>query len=285
MDGRLNEPNFDQALLSLADLAEAWLNTNQLQGYMGSDSLAFGRSGAVFQLMTDTIFLAPAVPFSYPFRYDTEDFFGGADWTKMFVTKLLRTGTGNCHSIPLLYKLLCDQLGAPAYLALAPNHLYIKQHSKSLGWYNTELTSASFPLDSWLMASGYISADALRAGTWMDTLSAEQSIALCMVDLAHGYRRKHPELDDDFAERCAATVLAKDPDFVPALLLQVDVLKDRYLHNHNAGVLTRLNTLAGALVKLDYRDIPQDVYLSWLADLSEHREQYTNPALNNVLTR
>gem|GEM_PF-4659315 len=44
----------------------------------------------------------------------------------------------------------------PAYLAMAPNHTYIKLRSDKNGWYNTELTSASFPIDSWLMVSGYI---------------------------------------------------------------------------------------------------------------------------------
>jgi len=33
-------------------------------------------------------------------------------------------------------------------LSLAPNHIYIKNYSEKIGWYNTELTSATFPTDA-----------------------------------------------------------------------------------------------------------------------------------------
>jgi hypothetical protein len=235
--------------------------------------------------MTDTIFLVQSLPLSLPFRYDPEDFFGARDWTNMFVTKLLATRSGNCHSMPILYKLLCDELGVKAHLALAPNHLYVKQRSKELGWYNTELTSAAFPLDSWLMASGYISTDALRSGIWMDTLGTRRSLALCLVDLAQGYQRKYPGLNDGFAERCVDLALAQDEHFIPALLLRVDILKNRYQHKREPAVLEQLNALAGILVQLDYRDIPKEVYLSWLEDLNNHKDRYANPALNTNFTR
>ncbi len=34
---------------------------------------------------------------------------------------------------------------------------------------NTELTSRSFPTDAWIMATGYISPDAVRSGIYLDT--------------------------------------------------------------------------------------------------------------------
>jgi len=284
LDEQLDENTFNETLTNHARLAEAWLVTNHLQGYSGVDSLHFARSGAVFKLMTDTIFLMPGIPLSLPFRYEAEDFFGARDWTNMFVTKLLATRSGNCHSMPILYKLMCDELGVKAHLALAPNHLYIKQRSKALGWYNTELTSAAFPLDSWLMASGYISTDALRSGIWMDTLGTRRSLALCLVDLAQGYQRKYPGLNDGFVEDCVELALAQDEHFIPALLLRADVLKQRYQHKQDPAVLEQLNALAGLLVKLDYRDIPKEVYLRWLEDLSTHKERYANPALNTNFT-
>jgi len=61
-----------------------------------------------------------------PYVYDFDDFMGDKDWTKQFVTKLMRTHTGNCHSLPYLYKILCEEIGAKASLVLGPNHVYIK---------------------------------------------------------------------------------------------------------------------------------------------------------------
>lgn len=75
-----------------------------------------------------------------PYTYDFEDFTGLKDYSKVFVTKLLRTKKGNCLSFPLLYKILCDELGTESYLALAPKHLYIKHQDENGQWINVELT-------------------------------------------------------------------------------------------------------------------------------------------------
>ena len=85
--------------------------------------------------------------------------------------------------MPLLYKLIMDKLGEKCWLSLAPNHMYIKAWNKRAGWYNIELTCADFPTDAWLTASGYIHLDAIRNGIYMDTLSVQQSIALCLTDI------------------------------------------------------------------------------------------------------
>lgn len=83
-----------------------------------------------------------------PFNYDFDDVFGHQDWSNMFVNKLLESHTGNCHSIPYLYKILAGEIGVTANLSLAPNHIYIKHRSVKDGWYNTELTSGIFPIDA-----------------------------------------------------------------------------------------------------------------------------------------
>ena len=83
-----------------------------------------------------------------PYSYDFDDPFGHKDWDNMFVSKLLNTGKGNCHSLPYLYKIIAEELGISAHLALAPNHIYIKHKNEKDGWYNTELTSGIFPIDA-----------------------------------------------------------------------------------------------------------------------------------------
>lgn len=148
LDNRLDEEAFNTALGNFARLAEAWLEANHLQGYTGADSVIFARSGAVFKLMTDTIFLAPGIPLNTPFRYDPDDFFGAQDWTNMFVTKLLATGKGNCHSMPILYKLLCDELGVKSNLALAPTTSTLSSAAKR--WAGTTPNSPA-PPSLWIL--------------------------------------------------------------------------------------------------------------------------------------
>lgn len=96
----------------------------------------------------------------------------------MFVSTLMVTRKGNCHSLPLFYKLLTEELGEKSWLALAPNHAYIKLHNQADGWYNVELTSGQFPTDVWIKASGYIHTDAIRNGIYMDTLSLKATVLL-----------------------------------------------------------------------------------------------------------
>ncbi len=49
-------------------------------------------------------------------KYDFDDYWGAKDYSKMFVSKLMRTNSGQCHSMPLLYLILAEQIGAAASL-------------------------------------------------------------------------------------------------------------------------------------------------------------------------
>lgn len=233
-----------------------------------------------------------------PFNYDFDDVFGHDNWSKMFVSKLLETHTGNCHSIPYLYKIIAEEIGVTANLALAPNHVYIKHRSIKNGWYNTELTSGIFPIDAWLMASGYIHLDAIRNGVYMKALDDKESIALCLVDLAQGYQR-HEFYDLDFIIKCADKALEYFPNYVNAMILKTEA-KGKKIEN----ILDRYNTdfrdvrkypkthtifkeIENELTKiheLGYRQMPEEMYLDWLVSLKEEREKYTNKKITTFNT-
>ena len=38
----------------------------------------------------------------------------------------MKTDSGQCTSLPIYYKILCDELGGQSALAMAPRHMYIK---------------------------------------------------------------------------------------------------------------------------------------------------------------
>jgi len=283
LDDALDHDVYNERILGYAAITEAWFNANHLNDNHAPDSVQFAKSGALFHLITDTVFAEGRVPISLPFTYDTTDFFGLHDWTKMFVTKLLATHSGNCHSMPLFYKILAEELGVKAYLAVAPNHLYLKQHSEKIGWYNTELTSAAFPTDAWLMASGYVSSDALRSGIYMDTLSDKQTLSLCLIDLAEGFQDKYPQDNEEFILKCCAMALEYYPVCVAALQLKAEAigrLRERTVDEAmKAAYLDELNSTLSRLVDLGYREVPLEVFQLWFAELRNHPEKFANPRM------
>ncbi|MDR2037604.1 MAG: hypothetical protein LBQ60_06745 [Bacteroidales bacterium] len=240
--------------------------------------------------MTDTIPIIvqdSIVLLHIPFHYNLDDFTGEKDWSNMFVIKLLETHKGNCHSLPILYKLICEEMGERAWLSFAPNHLYIKLRNEQSGWYNTELTTGHFPTDAWLMASGYVHIDAIRNGVYMDTLSQKQSIAMCLIDLAEGFQKKFGnDFNPGFVLNCCETALKYYPNYVNALLLQAETLMKAYRKQPNKNtpenkqLLTRLNGMYSRIHKLGYRKMPDKMYLEWLMSLQGQKE-YQNQTLIN----
>ena len=141
--------------------------------------------------------------------YDFEDIYGRLDWTKMFVTKLMQTNTGQCHSMPLLYLILAEELQIEAYLAFSPEHSYIKLQDNTGSWVNLELTNGYYTTDLWLLSSGLVKSEAISSGIYMTPLSKEETIAQCLVDLAQGYIKKYG--GDRFVLQCVERALEYDP--------------------------------------------------------------------------
>ncbi|WP_420578347.1 hypothetical protein [Ekhidna sp.] len=223
---------------------------------------------------------------STPFEYDFEDFNGDQDWTKMFVTKALFTNSGNCHSLPFLYKIIVEELGEEAWLAMAPNHTYIKHRSMQNGMYNTELTTGHFPTDSWIMASGYIKLDAVVNAVYMDTLSKKESVAVTLVDLAQGYKKKYGENhNQEFVLKCLDKALEYYPQYVNALILKAEIHKGQYENTMNQygadspsdlwndptlkAQFDQIQAQYAHIHKLGYRKMPDDMYMNWLLDVEE----------------
>lgn len=301
-DNELNFELFNKEVAELNRLCEAVLKSRQLL-YNEADKENVSKHAAIFSVITDTI------PISYnreivkrpPFVYDFEDFFGHKDWSKMFVVKLMNTKKGNCHSLPYLYKILAEEMGTDAYLSLAPNHIYIKLKNKKNGWYNTELTSGIFPIDAWIKSSGYIHMNAIRNGIFMDTLGQQQSIALCLMDLAQGYERKIGVNDGAFILKACETALKHYPNFINALLIKVSTQEkllftqmktagveyptELYAHYPDAEKL--VNDLEQNYIKihqLGYRKMPETMYLDWLTSLEKNKEKYQNRKIVNFNT-
>lgn len=277
LDGKLDSIEVNKNLKLLHNLAVNLMKDRFLY-YPEKDKDIVNKWAATFQVMCDTIPLniEDKIYQYIPFHYDFNDVFGHSNPENLFVSKLVITRGGNCHSMPYLYKIVAEDLGVEANLALAPNHIYIKHKSIKDGWYNTELTSGIFPIDAWLMASGYIHIDAITNGVYMKALNDKESIAVVLLDLAEYYEKRNPNNDGTFVLKCCDAALATYPNFVKALILKAETHKKQnidtkelvkeYAHIHQLG----------------YRNMPENMYLNWLVSLKEERSKYENKKLYNV---
>jgi len=297
-DGRLNYEGFNKLISVYTNIIKAYMQANQLP-YKGSDYDNVSKNYAIYQFMCDTIWLTKDTALHYPYIYNFDDYAGEKLWQSTFVTTLILTHKGNCHSMPFLYKILANELGAESYLSLAPFHMYIKTRSEKTGWYNTELTNGMFPVDAWVAASGYVTLEAMKSGIYMDTLGLKQSIAFCLYDLAKGCERKFGFQQFPFIFDCLNFALEYYPNFINANIYKADCLKKRfdiYMKLYNAKdfkeilkydspkeIFNELESLDVKILNLGFRAMPPKMYNEWLNSLKDNKEKYQNNKILYIL--
>jgi hypothetical protein len=225
---------------------------------------------------------------SFPMQYDFEDYRGEKDPSKLFVTKLLRTHTGQCHSMPLLYLILCEAAGTDAYMAFAPQHSYIKFKDKRNNWHNLELTNGKIVSDAFVTGSGYVNAAAVKHHIYMEPQTRKQVIAHCLSDLASEYTDKYGY--DSFVIQCADSSLAYAPGNTSALGLKSnyhsarfeytvdqvgrppqDILKKQYPHIYE--LLEERNNFYRKMDEIGFVRIPEEIYERWLNSINGEKEK------------
>jgi hypothetical protein len=272
---------FNSIIKAYSLVTKKYMNLVQLKKYRFPATSNFLKNSSIYGIIKDkTILNIDSVKtILLPFTYNFSDPFGIDDWTNTFVTKLLAKHKGNCRSLTYLYKILADELGAKCWLALAPNHIYIRNYSQKIGWYNTELTSGTFPTDAWIMTTSYTNPEAVMSGLYMDTLSNQQSIAMCVYDLARGYEYQTQNYYDGFILKCCDLVLKYHPVNPNALLLKAETLKKLYLQEKETkyprikATKSEMEATYIKLAKLGYREMPDNMYKKWLKKLQEEKEQ------------
>lgn len=263
---QLSQEEFDVELNKLEKIVQLYRESVYLTSRRQSDSINETLNLAIFHTLSDTVFCYNDATgyIHFPIRYNFRDPLAKQDWSNMFVSRLLVNNEGNCHSFSYLYKILADQLGAHCWLSLAPNHVYIRNYSEKTGWYNTDLTSASFPTDAWMMTTGYITTQSIKSGMYMDTLSNQQMIALCALDLAKEYEVQTHQYEDGFILKCCDLVLRYHTVNSMALLLKAETLKRIYFKQIqsndplSAATYDTMNQLYITLARLGYREMPQN---------------------------
>ncbi|ATN07643.1 hypothetical protein CRN76_20695 [Chryseobacterium indologenes] len=232
------------------------------------------------------------------FEYDFKDYMGEKDHSKMFVSKLLKTGSGQCHSLPQYYLMLAEAMGAEAYLSLAPNHSYVRFMDDEMQYRNIELTNGMFSTDTSLLESGYIKSEALQSKIYMDNLTKKELLGMAYFDLARGYVRKFGY--DEFVNKVIDKALELYPNGIAPNMEKANVEQVRLLSGlkrlginpddkrdiERAGYFPRANELFQQLQEQDkkinelgYTEMPAYAYESWLAGLKTEKNKQESEAL------
>jgi hypothetical protein len=159
------------------------------QKHSPQDNLA--KLMAIYQFMSDTtkLFIAAREKnvVTKPLLYDYDDYEAKKDITKVFVSKLLRTGSGQCMSMPLLYYLYAKAMGAQASLAFAPEHTYITFKDNHGTWQNIELTAGMFTTSDFYWQSGFIKSEHVKSGIYLRPLTESETVAYLLTTLTLAY--------------------------------------------------------------------------------------------------
>jgi hypothetical protein len=171
-------------------------------------------------------YMAQKIPHNnfQPYTYDYDNFMGEKDMQSQFVYNLLKFKKGNCHSLPLLYLILAQELGAEAYLVLAPMHLFIKHKDQYGEWWNLELTSGSYSRTAFIIESFKITDKQIQTGFYMKALDKKEILAYLLEDLFAYYDEKYKIYYDDFVLNLVNTGLKYLP-ISNHIVIKVDVVK------------------------------------------------------------
>lgn len=164
-------------------------------------------------------------------KYDFDDYMGAKEYSKMFVSKLMKTNSGQCHSMPLLYLILAEQIGAEAFLVMSPNHSYIRFKDNDGEVLSVELTNGMFSANSFVLNSGYIKAEALKNKLYMQNLTKKDVLSQTYVDLASGYIHKFGY--DEFVAKVLGKALELNPNNINATLWKSNTDQMRFMQACN----------------------------------------------------
>lgn len=232
------------------------------------------------------------------FEYDFKDYMGQKDYSKMFVSKLLKTGSGQCHSMPLYYLMLAEAMNTEAYLSIAPNHSYIRFVDDEGTMRNMELTNGMFPTDNAFLESGYIKSEALQNKIYLENLTKKELLGMAYFDLARGYVSKFGY--DEFVNKVIDKALELYPNGIAPNMEKANIDQVRFANvMKQLGInpedkrdlqrigyfpkaveqLNQINEQFNHIDNLGYAEMPASAYESWLGSLKTEKNKQESEAL------
>lgn len=220
--------------------------------------------------------------------YDFEDAYGRKNYNPLTVAKLLRTNKGQCHSMPLLFKILADEMKVRAYICLSPAHSYIKLFLDNGSRPVFETTNGYLTDEKWILSTNVVPFTALRNSVYLDTLSRQEHLVHCLNHLANAYESEFGY--QKFVKEVAEIAISEAPKYPPAWALfsnyvtysTMNALKE--LGYPKLAELEAYPVLKGRLElmyqiyddmdKMGYKDLKESEYKQWLNDNQAAIKQY-----------
>lgn len=199
LEGKLDyEKDFCEPIRKDVDFIRRFMAVN------GYDQYKTGKQMAILEFFIHPYSGNRYKPFEYNFKGDITD----GDYYRQLVFPVLKTHVGQCRSLPWLFKIYAEELGAKVSLAHAPAHAFLMYEDEDdlypEDWVCVELTSQSIvPL--WAKRKfddPDISDSAVSVGTYYTPLTDKQTVACQLTDMLFGYRQKYHTFDD-FMGACA----------------------------------------------------------------------------------
>jgi len=246
----------------------------------------------LFRLISDTLKIKPKgterTITHLPIKYDLDDYKSEKKFDSHFVSKLMKSGSGQCYSMPLYYLVLAEQMGAKAHWAFSPQHSYIKIQDEDGTWYNLELTCNAILSDAHYMNSGYIKAEAIRNRIYLEPLDKKEAVAQILIELAGGYYEKFGL--DDFYLNCANTSSKYQKNQLDPLILKatyesrltmtlaklLDAPKPEIMLQKSPESykhFLRLQELNQQIDNLGYEELPNGIYERWLEHINRLKDK------------
>ena len=294
-DHRLTYEFLKKQVLDMAYISSLFM---EKEGLPKNDNVA--KIMSIFQIMADTTrTTVPGIEgeiTTYPMLYDFDDPWGREDYTKMFVIKLLSTGTGNCTSLPRLFLMIAEALGAEAYLSFAPQHTYVKFQDHFGEWHNVELTNQMFTSDDHIMEYGWVKSEAIRSEIYMHPITKKEMIAHVVNELAMSYQKIYG--DTPFVKKCTDIALQYYPNSITAHQINANYYtnlvryiggqyQDRKLTQEQfekdpkvTPLINKVNYSYHTIDDLGYSDVPEELYNQWIKAMNNeaNREKSRNTA-------
>lgn len=261
LDGRPDYTDYCNQIDLAAKAINEFIRCNRL------DQMPTGKNVALFEYF--------ARPYSMngnkPFTYDFNDIGATEDFNNYFVTKVMRTHSGQCRSLPVYYKVLAEAIGAEAFITLAPQHLFVRHRHETdpNQWRNVELTTQSLAREVFYIEHFGITDEMIRNKIYMNPLSDKETVALLLTDLALSYLRKYKDYDD-YILLTTEKALAYFPQNISAILNLCNALNtklinylksnDNVLDDYAKSIDKQWNECNDRLRKLGYKAMSDSTY-------------------------
>ncbi len=246
----------------------------------------------LFRLISDTLKIKPIgyerTITHFPIRYDLDDYKSEKHYDSHFVTKLMKSGYGQCYSMPLYYLVLAEKIRAKAYWAFSPRHSFVKIQDEDGTWYNLELTCNAILSDVHYMNSSYIKAEAIRNRIYLEPMDKKEVVAQMLVELARGYYEKFGL--DDFYWNCANTSSQYLSNKLDPLIMKafyetrLTMLLAKLLEAPNPETMKQkspesykhyenMQALYNRIDNLGYEELSAGIYARWLEHINKLKAQ------------